>query len=175
MNALFKKSKKRITNNKPSFVKDLFFAGQMSMWGVRLLATGYREEMDVTKTLIEGFKKCNAMRAGSNLLFLMEIVFTGLTKNLHINCACNPNLTEDELKLLELFALSQHFADWRENTVLLDFLTDVAANNAIPIFDGYGDAMREAGLLLQVCEKRHVEPVGPMSISKLMKPSLMAH
>ena len=125
-----------------SLVKDLPFAGQMSIWGVRLLATGYREDMDVTKTLIEGFRKCNAMRAGSNLLFLMEIVFTGLTRDSYINCACDPNLTKDELTLLELFSLSQHFSDWQENITLLDFLTDAAAKNAIPIFNGYGNAMR---------------------------------
>jgi hypothetical protein len=160
MNALFKQANKT-TNTKSARIKDLTFAGQMSIWGVRLLATSYREEMDVTKTLIEGFKKCNAMRAGSNLLFLMEIVFTGLSRNLHINCSCNPDLTEDELKLLEL-----------GNMELLDFLTTAAADNAIPIFDGYGDAMRDAGLLLPVCGKMHVEP---MSITELMKPSSMSH
>jgi hypothetical protein len=128
--------------------------------------------MDITKTLIEGFKKCNAMRAGSNLLFLMEIVFTGLSRDLHINCACNPDLTEDELKLLELFSISQHFSDSLGNMELLDFLTTAAADNAIPIFDGYGDAMRDAGLLLPVCGKMHVEP---MSITELMKPSSMSH
>jgi hypothetical protein len=162
MNALFKQANKR-TNTKSARVKDLSFAGQMSIWGVRLLATGYREEMDITKTLIEGFKKCNAMRAGSNLLFLMEIVFTGLSRDLHINCACNPDLTEDELKLLELFSISQHFSDSLGNMELLD---------AIPIFDGYGDAMRDAGLLLPVCGKMHVEP---MSITELMKPSSVSH
>jgi hypothetical protein len=171
MNALFKGANK-IINNPSARLKDLSFAGQMSIWGVRLLATGYREEMDVTKTLIEGFKKCNAMRAGSNLLFLMEIIFTGLTKDININCACNPDLTEDELKLLELFSLSQHFSDWLENMELLKFLTGSAASNAIPIFDGYGDAMRDAGLLLPICKKRHVEP---LSISELMKPSSMSH
>ena len=171
MNALFKGANK-ITINRSNRVTDLSFAGQMSIWGVRLLATGYREEMDVTKTLIDGFKKCNAMRAGSNLLFLMEIVFTGLTKDLHINCACNPDLTKDELKLLELFSLSQHFSDWLENVRLLNFLTDAAANNAIPIFDGYGDAMRDAGLLLPVHRKMNEET---LSISELMKPSSMSH
>ena len=128
--------------------------------------------MDITKTLIEGFKKCNAMRAGSNLLFLMEIVFTGLSRDLHINCACNPDLTEDELKLLELFSISQHFSDSLGNMELLDFLTAAATDNAIPIFDGYGDAMRDAGLLLPVCGKMHVEP---MSITELMKPSSVSH
>jgi hypothetical protein len=171
MNALFKKANK-ITNNQPSLVNDLSFAGQMSIWGVRLLATGYRMEMDVTKTLIEGFKKCNAMRAGSNLLFLMEIVFKGLSKDLHINCACNPSLTKDELRLLELFSLSQHSNDLSENVVLLDFLTEAATNNVILILDDYGDAMREAGLMLPVCEKTHV---GHLSISELMKPSSMSH
>ena len=171
MNALFKQANKT-TNTKSARVKYLSFAGQMSIWGVRLLATSYREEMDVTKTLIEGFKKCNAMRAGSNLLFLMEIVFTGLSRNLHINCSCNPDLTEDELKLLELFSISQHFSDSLGNMELLDFLTTAAADNAIPIFDGYGDAMRDAGLLLPVCGKMHVEP---MSITELMKPSSMSH
>ena len=171
MNALFKQANKT-TNTKSARLKDLSFAGQMSIWGVRLLATSYREEMDVTKTLIEGFKKCNAMRAGSNLLFLMEIVFTGLSRDLHINCPCNPDLTEDELKLLELFSLSQHFTDSLGNMKLLDFLTAAAANNAIPIFDGYGDAMRDAGLLLPVCKNMHVEP---MSITELMKPSPMSH
>jgi hypothetical protein len=171
MNALFEQANKT-TNTQSARVKDLSFAGQMSIWGVRLLATSYREEMDVTKTLIEGFKKCNAMRAGSNLLFLMEIVFTGLSRDLHINCACNPDLTEDELKLLELFSISQHFSDSLGNMELLDFLTAAATDNAIPIFDGYGDAMRDAGLLLPVCGKMHVEP---MSITELMKPSSMSH
>jgi hypothetical protein len=171
MNALFKQANKT-TNTKSARIKDLSFAGQMSIWGVRLLATSYREEMDVTKTLIEGFKKCNAMHAGSNLLFLMEIVFTGLSRDLHINCACNPDLTEDELKLLELFSISQHFSDSLGNMELLDFLTAAATDNAIPIFDGYGDAMRDAGLLLPVCGKMHVEP---MSITELMKPSSMSH
>mgnify|MGYP003329677357 CR=1 FL=1 len=88
----------------------------------------------------------------------MEIVFTGLNRDSYINCACNPNLTKDELALLELFSLSQHFSDWQENIILLDFLTDAAASNAIPIFNGYGDAMREAGLLLPMCKKMHTEP-----------------
>ena len=175
MNALFKRSKTKVTKKQSSLVKDLPFAGQMSIWGVRLLATGYREDMDVTKTLIEGFRKCNAMRAGSNLLFLMEIVFTGLNRDSYINCSCNPNLTKDELALLELFSLSQHSSDWQENITLLDFLTDAAAKNAIPIFNGYGNAMREAGLLLPVCEKACVEPVELMSVSNLMKPSLVSH
>ena len=131
--------------------------------------------MDVAKTLIAGFRKCNAMRAGSNLLFLMKIVFTGLTRDSYINCACNPNLTKDELTLLELFSLSQHLSDWQENIILLDFLTDAAANDAIPIFNAYGSAMREVGFLLPVCEKMHIELLEPMSISKLMKPSLMFH
>jgi hypothetical protein len=97
MNALSKRSKPRVTTIQSSLVKNLSFAGQMSIWGVRLLATGYREDIDVTKTLIARFRKCNAMRAGSNLLFLMKIVFTGLTRDSYINCACNPNLTKDEL------------------------------------------------------------------------------
>jgi hypothetical protein len=35
--------------------------------------------------------------------------------------------------------------------------------------------MREAGFLLPASEKMHVEFLEPMSISKLMKPSLVFH
>jgi hypothetical protein len=173
MNA-FHKSRGAKAHSQPdiALMSDLSFAGQMSIWGVRLLAGGYREDRDVTKTLIDGFRKCNAIKAGSNLLFLMEIIFNGLSRNLSINCSCNLELTEDELKILDLFSLSQHFSNLSEETRLLDFLTEAAASNAIPIFNGYGDALRDAGLLLPVSKE---VPTEIFSISKLMKPSSAFH
>lgn len=153
-------------------VKELSFAGQMSIWGMRLLAIGYRENMDVTKTLIEGFRKCNATRAGSNLLFLMEIVFSGLAQNININCSCNPNLTDDELKFLDLFSMGQHYSFVSENIENLYFLNETAAKNAIPIFNEYGGSLRDAGLLLPVCDETRIVF---SSISNLMKPTSALH
>jgi len=167
MNAFHKRLNK-IKKNETVLVKRLSFAGQMSIWGIRLLATGYREDRDVTKSLIEGFRKCNAIKAGSNLLFLMEIVFNGLSRNLWINCPCNPELSADESKFLNLLSLSQHFSDLSDELNLLDFLTENAASNAVPIFNGYGDALRDAGLLLPVSNEVCTEL---FAISKLMKPS----
>jgi hypothetical protein len=171
MNAMFKQTNlfKKVRSN---LVKDLPFAAQMSIWGIRILASGYRAEMDVTKPLIEGFRKCNATQAGSNLLFLMEIVFSGLTRNIEIYCACNQKLNDDENELLNLLSFSQHYGIVSEQIGLVDFLSNDAVNNVIPLFNGYGDAMRDAGLLLPVCEKSYVEL---LSISELMKPSLMSH
>jgi len=171
MNMIWKRSK-NVENKRSQLVKKLSFAGQMSIWGIRLLATGYREDIEVTKTLIEGFKKCNATRAGSNLLFLMEIVFSGLTQNLYINCACNPGLTKDELNFLNLFSMSQHSSHLSVDIGLLDFLTESAAKNAIPIFYGYGGSMRDAGLLLPVFDETQFEL---LSISNLMKPTSAFH
>ena len=63
--------------NDPGLVMNLSFAGQMSVWGTRLLAAGHRTNMDVVNSLISGFRKCNAIQAGSNLFFLMDVVFEG--------------------------------------------------------------------------------------------------
>ena len=102
----------------------------------------------------------------------MEIVIAGLSRNLSINCSCNPELTQDELNFLNLLSLSQHFADLSENSELLDFLTEAGARNAIPILNGYGAALRDAGLLLPVSM---VVPAEFHSMSKLMKPSSAFH
>ena len=171
MNAFPKKINKKVQTG-AVLVSDLSFAGQMSIWGIRLLASGHREDLHVTKTLIDGFRKCNAVKAGSNLLFLMEIVIAGLSRNLSINCSCNSELTQDELSFLNLLSLSQHFADLSENSELLDFLTEAGARNAIPILNGYGAALRDAGLLLPVST---VVPAELYSMSKLMKPSSAFH
>ena len=64
---IFKKDEKET----PALILELSFAGQMSIWGLRLLASGYRAEIDMTKALIDGFRRCNAVQAGSNLLFLL--------------------------------------------------------------------------------------------------------
>ena len=156
----------------PGLVVNLSFVGQMSVWGTRLLAAGHRTNMDVVNSLISGFRKCNAIQAGSNLLFLMDVVFEGLTRNVEINCACNPGLNEDELNFLDLFSISQHFVDVEEKIESLDFLTDVAAKNAIPLFSNYGASLKDAGLILPVFKERNL---ASNTISDLMKPSEQLH
>ena len=166
MNEIYRREKLAV-RLQPSLVKNLNFAGRMSIWGIRLLATGYKLEIDVVKSLIEGFRRCNATQAGSNLLFLMEIVLEGLIKSLEINCSCNLKLTDDENKLLDLLSFGQHFGVVPEQIMLFDFLSEEAVDNVIPLFNGYGDAMRDAGLLLPNLDKRYLEL---LSITNLMKP-----
>ena len=156
----------------PGLVVNLSFAWQMCIWGIRLLAAGHRTDMDVVNSLISGFRKCNAIHAGSNLLFLMDVVFEGLTRNVEINCACNPGLNGDELNFLDLFSISQHYLDIKEKIKTPDFFTDVAAKNATPLFNDYGAYLRDAGLILPVFKEKNLTSE---LISDLMKPSMQLH
>lgn len=140
-------------NINPCLVIDLSFAGQMSIWGIRLLGAGHRADIDISKSLIEGFRKCNASRAGSNLLFLMDIVFGGLIREVEINCGCNPSLNKDEINFLELFSISQNQGDIESKIRSLDFLNDIAVRNAAPLFTDYAISLRDAGLILTFGKK----------------------
>jgi hypothetical protein len=141
---IFRKEEKKT----PALILDLSFAGQISIWGFRLLASGYRAEIDMTKMLIDGFKRCNAVQAGSNLLFLAEIMFSGLTRNIEINCACNPSLSEDEKVLISILNICQKSPNIEFKEHLTDFVTHDAANNAVFLFINYTNCLRDAGLLL---------------------------
>ena len=135
-------------NKTPALILDLSFAGQISIWGFRLLASGYRAEIDMTKMLIDGFRRCNAVQAGSNLLFLSEIIFSGLTRNIEINCACNPSLSKDEKVLISILNICQKSPSAELKDHLTDFITHDSANNAVFLFVAYTTCLRDAGLML---------------------------
>ncbi|MFL2782418.1 MAG: hypothetical protein ACJZ9G_09355 [Rhodospirillales bacterium] len=141
---IFKKDEKET----PALILELSFAGQMSIWGLRLLASGYRAEIDMTKALIDGFRRCNAVQAGSNLLFLSEIIFSGLTRNIQINCSCNPGLSKDEKALVSILNICQKSPNTEIKEYLTDFITHDAANNAVFLFINYTSCLRDAGLML---------------------------
>ena len=139
---------RKVETKKPAIILDLSFAGQISIWGFRLLASGYRADIDMTKTLIDGFRRCNAVQAGSNLLFLSEIIFSGLIRNIEINCACNPSLSKDEKVLISILNICQKSPSAEFKDYLADFITHDAANNAIFLFVNYVNCLRDAGLIL---------------------------
>lgn len=133
---------------KPALILDLSFAGQISIWGFRLLASGYQADIDMTKMLIDGFRRCNAVQAGSNLLFLSEIIFSGLIRNIEINCACNPSLSKDEKILVSILNICQKSPSPEFKDHLTDFITHDATNNAVFLFINYTACLRDAGLML---------------------------
>lgn len=107
---------------------------------MRLLATGYKLETGVSKSLIEGFRRCNATQAGSNLLFLIEILLEGLIKYTEINCVCNSNLTDDENKLLDLLSISRHFGIYSDQLIFFHYTVYI---NLFELYNGSSFRNRE--------------------------------
>ena len=147
-----------ILENGSKFNSDnLIFSDKIcDVYSVKVAAPSLKDKPrtnDISKSLIEGFRKCNASRAGSNLLFLMDIVFGGLIREVEINCGCNPSLNKDEINFLELFSISQNQGDIESKIRSLDFLNDIAVRNAAPLFTDYAISLRDAGLILTFGKK----------------------
>ena len=126
---------------------NLPLASQMTVWGVRLLSKGFTCDIAVTSVLMEGFKRCNAVKAASSLDFLMEIIFRGLNRSFEINCPCSPVLGIDEAHLIRIISNSQHSKYDNISRDLNKFLVDEAVKNASYLIFEYGDALRSAGLI----------------------------
>ena len=126
---------------------NLPLASQMTVWGVRLLSKGFTCDIAMTSVLMDGFKRCNAVKAASSLDFLMEIIFQGLNRSFEINCPCSPVLGIDEAHLIRIISNSQKS---RYDDILRDlnkFLVSEAVKNASYLILEYGDALRTAGLI----------------------------
>ena len=146
----------------PQTLAELPFAGHMTIWGFRLLAAGWRLDINVSCRLMEGYSKCHAERAGAALILLADSFFDHLARDIYINCPCNPDLSQDERLLLELCSTCQTDA----GTELLYQLTRTVdpdqCSIVVSMFREFAEALSDAGLLLRlpssIVERRRPEP-----------------
>jgi len=148
MNAI-RKHRQHYADAGPVTVPSLSFAGQMVVWGLRLLAAGQRTDINVSGRIIEGFRKCDAGRAGGTLILLSDVLFRNLTRNLEINCPCNPQVGSDEILLLEVMTSGQCSDTLGDAELLNAFLTEESIPTASSLIQEFVSGLAEAGLLLR--------------------------
>ena len=127
-------------------VAELPLAGQMTVWGVRLLATGYRLDVNMSSQLMKSFSKAGANRAGAALILFMDSLFKHLSRNFDFNCQCNPGISQDERLVLEICSFCE--ADIEVDQSIRSFEIVDPAHSAIifSLLREYTHALYEAGL-----------------------------
>ena len=115
---------------------------------MRLWSAGQRQNSNVFSHVVEGFRQHGTTQGAPNLILLMDLIVSGLNRNIEINCTCYVYVGEDERKILEILKLCQSRFDANIDFELSDFLTPGASQLCAPLFHDLANALSSASLLL---------------------------
>lgn len=97
------------------------------LWAMRAWVIGAERHVNVAGRMASLFSLLNAPDGAGYLGGLMWVLSHGATRDLTIHCTCNPEVSEDETRLLDMMALHQEGFHADALVLLTDMMPPPAA------------------------------------------------